>query len=110
MGIDYNTNLGYGFLLSDEVAYNMNEGTLNLDRKLFDIECAGNAYHDDTMQTFVFVKASAHSSWSGAKHKNPLQPESLTIQNDWNGLLLEEAKRLGVTNPKIGWWLLCSVT
>lgn len=110
MGIDYNANLGYGFLLTEEVAYNMNEGTLDLDRKVFETEWAGNGYGDDPMQTFVFIKESISNSWDGTDHKNPLKPEKMTVQSDWDTLLFLEAKRLGVIEPKIGWWLLCSVS
>lgn len=110
MGIDYNANLGYGFLLTEEVAYNMNEGTLDLDRKVFDTEWAGNAYGDDAMQTFVFIKESISHSWDGTDHKNPIKAGKMAVQDKWDTLLLEEAKRLGITKPKIGWWLLCSVT
>lgn len=110
MGIDYNANLGYGFLLTEEVAYNMNEGTLDTNRKVFDVAWAGDAY-GDAMQTFFFIKESAYDTFAHFEHKSPLKKNALVVQPDWDSLLLEEAKRLGITKPpKIGWWLLCSVS
>jgi hypothetical protein len=109
MGIDYNADLGYGFLVSDEkIDQELSEGSLEIGKE-FEVARAGDAYGDE-MQTFVFIKDSAHGTYAFHKHKSPLKKDALVIKDDWELKLLEEAQRIGIAKPKIGWWLLCSVT
>jgi hypothetical protein len=108
MGIDNNADIGYGFLLDKKTAEKVSDGSLTLDKE-FAVKWSGDAYAD-RMQTFAFISDSVQDTWAQAEHKAPLKRGALDIQPGWNVRLEELAKKLGVKRPKIGWWLLSSVS
>ena len=110
MGIDYNADLGYGIWLKDEeLASKINEEKIKLDKKDFDTIWAGNAYSGE-MDTFLVIKASVQKARSWDEQKDPIMPDKLIAQPEWDEKIINWCKAYGITEPKIGWWLCSSVS
>lgn len=110
MGIDYNADLGYGIRVFDEeLVSKINEEEIEIDRKIFTIMWAGDAYADD-MDTFLVIKESSISSCSYDSQEEPIAHDKLIAKPDWDEKILSWCKEYDVTDPKIGWWLCSSVS
>jgi hypothetical protein len=129
MGTDYTASLGYGFLLSsdhseeedawndedDDKVWNDDEDD---DDDLDDEPKAGKGfsliYGGDgicgDMQTFLCVGKSVKTTYAYAEHTNPMKKDKFTVESEWDEMLKVRAKELGIKKPKIGWWLLVSIS
>lgn len=111
MGMDHNSNLGYGFKVTDEsIIEKLNEGEIKLPDE-FTIDWSGDAWTDTAMQTFIFIKDSIISTYVYQKHEKPIDSDRLIPPRRWREDLEELAICvLGIKDPKIGWWLLNSIS
>ena len=94
--------LGYGFEVDDEeICTQLEEGDLKLEDG-FELAGARDGY-EGPEQSFVFLKSSMSTSFGDGTF---IKKDSLLVEDGWNTRLSKVAKKLGISKPKIGWWLL----
>lgn len=109
MGIDYNAELGFGVKIKDEeLIQKLNEDEIELPKGL-DRIWSGDAYSGE-MDTYIVIKKSEHSAHSWDDQEDPISPDKLIVKPEWTEQILSWCKEHNITDPKIGWWLCCSVS
>lgn len=110
MGIDSSASLGYGFQIPSKVVNSVDDLEDLITDNSFDFAFSGDSYAEDN-KTFLFIKKSSIDVYTfdngGAKRINP---EKMVVQPEWDEKLLDWAKKYKVAKPKIGWFLLVSVS
>jgi hypothetical protein len=106
MGIDCSSTLGYGFKV---VGAKLLEGLLEDDMdpgKGFELAFHGGF---EESETFLLIKKSAISKdcYDDCKRLNAAH---FNVLPEWDQMLLDWAKKHNVKNPKIGWFLLASMS
>jgi hypothetical protein len=110
MGIDYNADFGYGFVIPEAICKDMGfvEDIVYPDKEL-KFMFHGNALIGE-MDVLVVVKDSHRSVDS----RDDLKPINVAIASEvwdsWINKLKQVADELKVDKPKIGWYLCASVT
>lgn len=109
MGIDYNAELGYGVKLNDEELVSKINEEIKIDDQVFRTIWAGDAYSGE-MDTFLVIKESRQAAHSWDEPDEPISPDKLIVQPEWDEKIINWCKAYGITDPKIGWWLCSSVS
>ena len=97
MSTSYQANLHYGLKLpNNEEIEDFTGMTI--------ISC-GNGYDDKYNDYYLSITKSVISQYNDDSMDLPIDPQQLTVDPKWNDKLLKAAKKLGIDEPKIGWWL-----
>ena len=116
MGMDSTAYLGYGFKITNKkLIEKINEGDeldfSCIEGKDFELVFGGSSYGDENdEQVYLCIKKSVISKSAWENPKAPLKQEKLIPKFDWNAMLLEVAKKHKIAKPKIGWWLIASLS
>jgi hypothetical protein len=110
MGSDVSASLGYGLEILSKIVEEANDLEDLITDDTLDFGFAGDSYDDDN-KTFLFIKKSmvdvATYEDGGAKR---IIPEKMVVRDGWNEKLKDWAKKHNIAKPKIGWYLLVSVS
>lgn len=108
MGIDYTASLGYGFEIPSKIVKDVDDLEDLLTDNIFDFGFNGDSYADND-KIFLFIKKS---SIRVSTYDKPvcIKPEKMMVQVEWDEKLKAWAKEQKISNPKIGWYLLASVS
>lgn len=103
MGVDYNSDLGYGVKVSDKaLARDLEDEYFNEVRIIW----SGSSYSGD-LTGFLCISDSCTRAGFYDKVSDPINPDKMLVKPEWNDKLIELCKKHNIENPKIGWWL-CS--
>ena len=112
MGIDASAHLGYGFQITNKkLQEKIQEEEVDLEADGNIVLSFGGDSYADNDSIFAFITDSAHGVYTFDKGgAEAIKADALVVKKDWDAKLNALAKKHNIKNPKIGWWLLTSMS
>lgn len=107
MGVDATATLAYGVKIEDDKLEDLICNDESLIPKDFTMVFSGA---DDYTDIYLCLKDSRLFYFHTDMFDSPLKQEKLIAKSDWNSRVLELCDTLKIKSPKIGWWLLASMS
>ena len=101
MSTSYKAQLGYGFEIDDDIVNNYPSRTFDTIYQ--------TKSEEDHLEWYLCIKKSIFETELYYDNAKKISPEKLNVKYNWNELLLNEAKKYNIENPKMFWVLCCNV-